>query len=84
MIDVYTVHGLTRTRGDVTLLVLLRWTQAGLTSVFGLRVAAGPLPAADPPAAVPAALGPGVPGRPASVYRAARDLPETKDLTCRS
>lgn len=52
----------TWTRGDVTLLILLCWPQAGLTSILGLWVTAGPLPAADSTAAVSAALGPGAPG----------------------
>lgn len=65
------VHFFTWTRGDVTLLILLRWPQAGLSSIPGLWVTAGPLPAADSPAAVSAALGPGTPGRPAAVHRVA-------------
>lgn len=73
---------LTWTGGDVTLLVFLRRSQAGLTSVPGLRVGAGPLAAADAPAAVPAALGPGAPGRPAAVHRVARDPAQTKHLPC--
>lgn len=62
---------LTWTWGDVTLLELLCRPQAGLPSVLGLRVAAGPLSAADAAAAVPAALGPGAPGGPAAVHRVA-------------
>lgn len=59
---------LTGARGDVAFLVLLCWPQAGLTSVSGLRVTAGPLAAADSLAAVSAALGPGTPGRPAAIH----------------
>lgn len=73
---------LTGTRRDVTLLVLLRWTQAGLASVLGLRVAAGALAAADPPAAVPAALRPRAPRGPAAVQRVAGHPAEAKDLPC--
>lgn len=73
---------LTWTRGDVTLLILLCWPQAGLTSVLGLWITAGSLPAADSPAAVSAALGPGTPGRPAAVHRVARDPTKTKNLSC--
>lgn len=58
----------TWTRGDVALLILLCWPQAGLTSILGLRVTAGPLPAADSPAAVSAALRPGTPGGPAAIH----------------
>lgn len=72
---------LTWTRGDVTLLILLCWPQAGLSSVLGLWVAAGPLSTADSPAAVSAALGPGTPGRPTAVYCVTWDPSETKHLT---
>lgn len=78
-----TSHGvLTGTRGDVALLVLLWWTQAGLTSVLGLWIGAGALAAADPPAAVPAALRPGAPRRPAAVQRVAGHPSKTKNLPC--
>lgn len=73
---------LTGTRGDVALLVLLRRTQAGLTSVLGLWVGAGALAAADPPAAVPAALGPRAPRGPATVQCVAGHPSETKYLPC--
>lgn len=73
---------LTGTRGDVALLVLLRRAQAGLTSVLGLWVGAGALAATDPPAAVPAALGPGAPRGPAAVQRVAGHPPEAKNLPC--
>lgn len=52
---------LTGARRDVALLILLCRAQTGLTSILGLWATAGPLPAADPPAAVSAALGPGAP-----------------------
>lgn len=73
---------LTGTRGDVALLKLLRRTQAGLTSILGLWVTAGPLPAADSPAAVSAALGPGAPRRPAAVHRVAGHPSKTKNFPC--
>ena len=75
-------HCLTWAWRDVTLLVLLRWPQAGLTPVLGLWVTAGPLAAADAPAAVSAALGPGAPGGPAAVHRVARDPTEAKNVSC--
>ena len=62
----------TWTGGDVALLVLLWGPQAGLAPVARLRAGAGALAAPDPPAAVPAALGPRAPGRPASVHCVAR------------
>lgn len=73
---------LTGTRGDVALLILLCRAQAGLTSILGLRATAGPLPAADSPAAVSAALGPGAPRRPAAVHRVAGHPPKTKNFSC--
>lgn len=55
-VNVYKNGFLTRTRSDVALLVFLRRPLTGLTPVLGLWVGAGSLAAADPPAAVPAAL----------------------------
>lgn len=73
---------LTGTGGDVALLVLLRRPLARLTAVLGLRVAAGSLAAADAPAAVPAALRPGGPGRPAAVHGVPGDPAEAEDVSC--
>lgn len=75
---------LTWTWGDVALLIILCWAQAGLASVPGLGVTAGPLPAPDSSATVPAALRPGPPGRPAAVHHVARDPPQAKRLACRA
>lgn len=73
---------LTGTGRDVALLVFLRRARARLTPVLGLRVAAGSLPAADAPAAVPAALRPGGPGRPAAVHGVPGDPPQAENVTC--
>lgn len=77
-----TSSSLTGTGGDVALLVFLRRPQARLTPVLGLRVAAGSLPAADSPAAVPAALRPRGPGRPAAVQGVAGDPTQAENVSC--
>lgn len=73
---------LTRTGRDVALLVFLRRPLARLTPVLGLWVVAGSLPAADAPAAVPAALRPGGPGRPAAVQGVPGDPTEAENVSC--
>lgn len=73
---------LTGTGGDVALLVLLRRALARLAPVLGLWVAAGSLAAADAAAAVPAALRPGGPGRPAAVHGVPGDPPEAENVSC--
>lgn len=57
------------TRRDVALLKLLRWSHARLPSVFRLRIRTSPFATPDPAAAIPAALGPRAPRRPAAVDR---------------
>lgn len=81
-LNVYRSGFLTRTGSDIALLVFLCWPLTGLTPVFGLWVGAGSLAAADPPAAVPAALQPGGPGRPAAIHSVPRDPTKAENVSC--
>jgi hypothetical protein len=59
---------------DITLLVLLSRSQAGLSSMAWFRGGTGPFTATYPSAAVSTALRPGAPGCPASVHSVAGDF----------